>query len=169
MIHSPQIHEIILPTWLLWVFPQSWIILFPATLATTCLASLFALRWMTPNYRKNLFRQIWWKVWLLSLLADLIGVFWMLLGVLIVWGRPSGSANHRWYTAMEHIIYRPYGHWLAFLWTLAAVVVSAVCVYLFNRRLLRRSAFLREYQIRRIAATLAVLTAPWLLFLPAYY
>ena len=130
---------------------------------------LVCLEMDAPQLPKNLFRQIWWKVWLLSLLADLIGVFWMLLGVLIVWGRPSGSANHRWYTAMEHIIYRPYGHWLAFLWTLAAVVVSAVCVYLFNRRLLRRSAFLREYQIRRIAATLAVLTAPWLLFLPAYY
>lgn len=130
---------------------------------------LVCLEMDAPQLPKNLFRQIWWKVWLLSLLADLIGVFWMLLGVLIVWGRPSGSANHRWYTAMEHIIYRPYGHWLAFLWTLAAVVVSAVCIYLFNRRLLRRSAFLREYQIRRIAATLAVLTAPWLLFLPAYY
>ena len=119
---------------------------------------LVCLEMDAPQLPKNLFRQIWWKVWLLSLLADLIGVFWMLLGVLIVWGRPSGSANHRWYTAMEHIIYRPYGHWLAFLWTLAAVVVSAVCIYLFNRRLLRRSAFLREYQIRRIAATLAVLT-----------
>ena len=130
---------------------------------------LVCLEMDAPQLPKNLFRQIWWKVWLLSLLADLIGVFWMLLGVLIVWGRPSGSVNHRWYTAMEHIIYRPYGHWLAFLWTLAAVVVSAVCSYLFNRRLLRRSAFLREYQIRRIAATLAVLTAPWLLFLPAYY
>ncbi len=168
MIDYPQIHDIILPTWLLWVFPQSWVVLFPVTLATTCLAILFALRWMRPNFRKFLFRQIWWKVWLLSLLASFIGILWMLIGALTLWGKPSDGAASLWYKAMEPIIYRPCGHWLSFLWTLAAVVISAVCIFLFNRRLLRRSVFLREYQIRRIAATLAVLTAPWLLFLPAY-
>ena len=38
-----------------------------------------------------------------------------------------------------------------FLWTLAAVVISGLFIYLFNRRMLRRNTFLREYQSRKLA------------------
>lgn len=55
-----------------------------------------------------------------------------------------------------------------FLWTLAAVVISGLFIYLFNRRMLRQNTFLREYQSRKLAVILAIFTAPWLFFLPAF-
>lgn len=70
--------EIIMPTWLLWIFPQTWIFLFPITLTADFLVLLLALRWMRCSYRKQFLWHVWWKVWLLGLVADfsvLLGCF----------------------------------------------------------------------------------------------
>ncbi len=160
--------EIIMPTWLLWIFPQTWIFLFPITLTADFLVLLLALRWMRCSYRKQFLWHVWWKVWLLGLVADFFGFAWMFLGALIALGHSNSEQGHGWHNAMEHIMHKPYGNWQVFLWTLAAVVISGILIYRFNRRMLRRNPFLREYQNQKISVTLAIFTAPWLFFLPAF-
>ena len=83
-------------------------------------------------------------------------------------GHSNREHERGWHSAMEHIMHKPYGNWQVFLWTLTAVVISGLFIYLFNRRMLRRNSFLREYQSKKLAVILAIFTEPWLFFLPAF-
>ena len=50
----------------------------------------------------------------------------------------------------------------------AAVALAGYCIYRFDRRAMQDCPLLSETEKHRIALTMAVVTAPWLFFLPVY-
>ena len=69
---------------------------------------------------------------------------------------------------MSHVTHNPFHNPWAFLWTLAGVAVAGVCIYLFDKRNMRSCQALTERERRVIALSMAIVTAPWLFFIPVY-
>ena len=60
----------------------------------------------------------------------------------------------------------PFANVLAFIITIAGVVLAAVCIYFADRKILSGAGLTQE-QARRSAIRLAVITAPYLYLVPS--
>ena len=163
MRRETRLYNVILPIWMLLLFPQVWLIVIPGNLIVDMAVLLLALAALRHAGKGAVVRQLWWKLWLLGFAADAVGVAWMFLGVLLY--IPLGSL---WESTVGHIAHNAFSHPAAFLWTLAGVALAGACIYLFDRRAMRGCSLLTPRERHVIALALAVVTAPWLFFIPMY-
>ena len=136
-----RLYNILLPIWLLWIFPQVWLFILPGNLLIDCLVLTITLAALKHRSKWAVVRQLWWRFWMLGFLADAAGVLWMVLALLPVW---------------------------AFLWTLAAVALAGYCIYRFDKRAMKNCVLLSEGERHKIALAMAIITAPWLFFISLY-
>ncbi len=176
-----RLYNVIFPIWLILFLPSwLWLIIIPANLAVDCLVTWLTARRLGVPDRKAVLGHTWWRFWLLGFLADFIGGLWMLLGL---WGPHFiwlGLLGHDllkesspawldvWENTVGHISHNAFAHPAAFLWTLAGVAVAGACIYLFDKRAMKHCSGLDDRQKRIIALAMAVVTAPWLFFIPVY-
>lgn len=158
-----KLYNVILPIWLLLLFPQVLLIVIPGNLIVDCAVLLITLATLKCQGKAAVLKKLWWKFWLLGFAADAVGVAWMFLGWALY--LPFGDV---WANTVVHITHNSFAHPAAFLWTLAGVALAGVCIYFFDKRAMRSCALLTDRQKHIIALTMAVVTAPWLFFIPVY-
>lgn len=158
-----RLYNVIFPIWLIWLFPPILVLVAPANLAVDCLVLALTLSALKHPDKKGVLKALWWKVWLLGFGADLVGAGWMYLGLWLADVLPG-----QWWDAGFHLAYAPFLHPASLLWTLAGVALAGGCIYLFDRCVMNRCPLLTRAQARTGALVLAVVTAPWLFFLPLY-
>ncbi len=163
MRRETRLYNVILPIWMLLLFPQVWLIVIPGNLIVDMAVLLLALAALRHAGKGAVVKALWWKLWLLGFAADAVGVAWMFLGALLY--IPLGSL---WESTVGHIAHNAFAHPAAFLWTLAGVALAGACIYLFDRRAMRGCLLLTARERHVIALALAVVTAPWLFFIPMY-
>ena len=159
MKREHRLYNVIFPIWMLVLFPQVWLIVIPGNLLVDCLLLLLTLLALKHRDKGGVVKQLWWKFWLLGFAADAIGVAWMLLAV------PFGSW---WESSVGHIMHNAFAHPAAFLWTLAGVAIAGVCIYFFDKKAMGRCDLLTAREKHIIALAMALVTAPWLFFIPMY-
>lgn len=159
---SVKLCNVLFPIWILIFFPQVLAIVIPGNLIVDAAVLLLALAAMRHRAKGAVLRRCWWKVWLLGFAADLIGAAWMVLGWLLATWLPGGAET------LGKILYNPFGHPAAFLWTAAGVAIAGGVIFLLDRRVFRSVPELTSRQSTRLALTFAIVTAPWLFFLPLY-
>ena len=159
---SVKLCNVLFPIWILIFFPQVLAIVIPGNLIVDAAVLLIALAAMRHRAKGAVLRRCWWKVWLLGFAADLIGAAWMVLGWLLATWLPGGAET------LGKIMYNPFGHPAAFLWTAAGVAIAGWFIFLLDRRVFRSVPELTSRQSTRLALTFAIVTAPWLFFLPLY-
>lgn len=174
MKKTVRLYNILLPVWLLWIYPPMWLVILPGNLAIDCAVLILALLALGCTAKRAVAGRVWWKIWLLGFLADAVGLVWMLLGllppILGTWdrvGEPSALVS-AWENTVGHITHNAFVHPAAFLWTLAGVALAGLCIYGFDRRVFRGVPELTDREGRTLALALAVVTAPWLFFIPVY-
>lgn len=155
-----RLYNMILPVWLLWIFPQVWLVILPGNLLVDVLVVFFVLLALKRKDKGQLLKRLWWRVWLRGFAADAIGVAWLLLALILY-----DAFKMTW---LGPVMYDPFAHPAAFLWTLAAVAISGVCIYFFDRKVLHETDGLTSRETHRIALSLAIVTAPWTFFIPAW-
>lgn len=155
-----RLYNMILPVWLLWIFPQVWLVILPGNLLVDVLVVFFVLLALKRKDKGRLLKRLWWRVWLRGFAADAIGVAWLLLALILY-----DAFRMTW---LGPVMYDPFAHPAAFLWTLAAVALSGVCIYFFDRKVLHETDGLTSRETHRIALSLAIVTAPWTFFIPAW-
>lgn len=160
---SVKLCNVLFPIWILIFFPQVLAIVIPGNLIVDMAVLLIALAAMRHREKGAVLRRCWWKVWLLGFAADLIGAAWMVLGWFVTSWVPSLDSS------LGKILYNPFGHPAAFLWTAAGVAIAGWFIFLLDRRVFRSVPELTSRQSTRLALTFAIVTAPWLFFLPLYY
>ena len=168
-----KLYNVLFPVWLLWLFPQMLLIVLPGNLAIDCLVLFCALSALKHTQKGAVLKQLWWKFWLLGFAADLVGTAWMfstLLPSLLTGGNSANSPALRWWeqTMLGSPMLRPWTHPLTFLWTLAGVAIAGACIYFFDKRAMKKCELLTDREKHVIALAMAVATAPWLFFWPAY-
>ena len=164
-----RLYNVLFPIWLLWLFPQVLVIVLPGNLAIDCLVLLFALLALKHRQKGAVVKQLWWKFWLLGFAADAIGVVWMFLGWLTASWASQLLGTVGW---LEDVVMaltvNCFRHPAAFLWTLGGVALAGVCIYFFDRRAMGFCELLDNRQRHIIALVMAIVTAPWLFFIPTY-
>ena len=157
-----KLYNVLFPIWLLWLFPQVLLIVLPGNLAIDCLVLFCALCAMKHTQKGAVLKQLWWKFWLLGFAADLVGTAWMFLGWRLL-ELPGVDSLVRYIDMI-----RPFTHPVAFAWTLAGVAIAGVCIYFFDKRAMKKCDLLSDREKHIIALAMAIITAPWLFFLPIY-
>ncbi len=158
-----RLYNVLLPIWLLFLFPIMWLAVLPGNLIIDCAVVFFSLLALKHTNKKGVLRYAWWRVWLLGFAADFVGVLFLFPSMIALDFLPEP-----WNSWLEPVMYNAFGSWLAFALTLIAVVLSGVCIYFFDRRALLSCPTLDDRQRHVVCLTLALVTAPWLFFIPMY-
>ena len=158
-----QLYNVLLPIWLLWIFPQVWLIILPGNLVIDLLVLLIALAVLKRRDKGAIVKALWWKLWLLGFAADAVGVGWMVLGMFT-----AAYGQGWWAENLTDITGSPFRTPLALAWTLAGVCIAGACIYFFDRRAMGGCPLLTARERHVTALLLAILTAPWLFLIPMY-
>lgn len=163
MKKQTRIYNVLFPIWLIWLFPQVLVFVVPGNLVIDCAVLLLTLLALKHTQKKAVVKALWWKLWLLGFAADGVGTAWMFLGWLL-----AIPFEDFWDDTLRYIMYNPFGHPLALLWTLAGVAIAGGCIYFFDKRAMKSCALLTDRERHIIALAMAVVTAPWLFLIPMY-
>lgn len=164
-----KLYNLILPLWLLWLFPQTWMIVLPANFAVDLLVSALALRSAGARGITAVLKKSILRTWLCGFAADAAGTA-LMAAPLFIEGALPDSAQEAWSGALSYpLTMDPFKTPAAVMWTAASVALSAFVIYMLNYKFCFRRAELTDAQLRRVSLALAVFTAPWLFFLPTIW
>lgn len=158
-----RLYNVIFPIWMLFLFPVVWLIALPGNLIIDCAVVLFTLMALKHTQKKAVLKQIWQKIWLLGFAADFVGVALLLPAMFL-----AGYLPEPWDRWVNPVMYNCWKSPVALLWTAAAVALSGVCIYFFDKRAMASCEHLTDRERRIVALTLAIVTAPWMFFIPTY-
>ncbi len=152
-----KLYNLLLPVWLILLFPQLWLVVLPANFLIDLLVLRLTMKHLHLENRKELCRQSIGKVWLMGFVSDFAGAFFMILwNILDVTGADFVNA----------VNFNPFERLDAFLWVTGCVVLTGVILYFVNRKFCLKNLPVTEAQRRSLALSLAVFTAPYLFYLP---
>ena len=161
-----RLYNVIFPIWMLWLAPQAWLIALPGNLIVDVVVLAVTLKALGHGSKLAVVKELWWKFWLFGFLADFVGVAALLpCPFLMIWLEPAAP----WlYDALSPVMHNPFLSLPALAWVAAAVALAGYCIYRFDRRAMKDCPLLSETEKHRIALTMAVVTAPWMFFIPVY-
>ena len=161
-----RLYNVLFPVWFIWLFPQVFLIVAPANLLVDGLVLSLTLAALKHPAKWAALKALIWKFWVRGFLADFMGVLFLLPGVFLPVILPNVPAIKGMDAAMMG---NPFLHPLAFLWMLASVGLAGVCIYFFDRRAMEEYPLLSPREKHIVALTMAIVTAPWLFFVPMYW
>ncbi len=169
MKRQVRLYNVLFPVWILmfWPTPPVILVTFFGNLVIDCLVTVLALLALRHPAKGAVLKGCWWKVCLLGFLSDIIGALWLALGLFGAWALAPDSSGWLNDFAMAMTV-NPFMHPLALVWTALGTAMAGTCIYFFDRRVFRRVPELDGRQAHVLALTLAIVTAPWLFFLPLY-
>lgn len=161
-----KLYNVIFPIWMLWLFPQTWLVALPANFLIDFLVIVFSMRYLQIPDRKSKVKKVILKTWLCGFAADFVGTFLMILIVFLDFDRNTAFGRW-WYDCVsDPVCLNPFGSIWAFLWVTFCVAVTAFCIYNLNKKICLSGIDLEEGQKKKLAWSMAVLTAPYLFYLP---
>lgn len=164
--YSIKLYNVIFPIWILWLIPITWLVVLPANFLIDLLVLVITLRCLKVENRKRIVKSSIWKVWLLGFLADFIGTAFMFLAGLIRFA-PNSPIYEWWYSnIVMGVNYDPFHSVYSFLWTTVCIIITGFCIYWFNYKISFKKTDLPKSQKKRLALSLAVVTVPYLFYLP---
>lgn len=163
------LYNLIFPIWLLvWIPSWFWLILLPANYCIDRLVFTVSSKKQKGELSNHFFRKHTWKLWLFGFLSDFIGSVLLVLPLLLpVPEKVAKNYNQSGFGKfMNGLQFNAFSNVGALLYTLFAVAVSGLMIYLFDRRVIFKTGEFTKEQTNRIAFIMAIITAPYLYLLP---
>ena len=162
MKNENRLYNIILPIWLLIWFPSwLWLTVIPANWLIDFLVTRYALKHAGDTAYVSRSMRLSWKICLAGFVSDFIGSL-ILLGAMYLLGNIGGDFHEIEFG----LNWNPFSNIFSMLIILAAILVSGICIYHLDKRILQKETLTAE-QVKKTALALAVITAPYLYLLPA--
>lgn len=141
---SVKLYNVLFPFWMLMLFPQVWLIVFPGNFIIDSIVFLVSLAVLKIADKKQWYWHHIWKIFLFGMVSDLIGAAYMLFMTIVF---EIGQMGDEWYL------------------TLPALCISGALIFVFNYFITFRKtqAPLR----RKFALILAIVTAPYTFLIPS--
>ena len=166
MKRDEKLYNVLFPLWFLLLVPISWLIVIPANFVIDLLALLLAMKLLRmPDIGKNLKSAVL-KSWLSGFAADLIGGGAMFLSVLAGEFLPDPVRSWVYHNITEAVMVNPFSSVGGFLWTAVCVALAGGIIYLLNLKFCLKKTTLDLAQKRKLALAMALVTAPYLFFVP---
>ena len=166
MKRDEKLYNVLFPLWFLLLVPISWLIVIPANFVIDLLALLLAMKLLRmPDIGKNLKSAVL-KSWLAGFAADLIGGGAMFLSVLAGEFLPDPVRSWVYHNITEAVMINPFSSVGGFLWTAVCVALAGGIIYLLNLKFCLKKTSLDLAQKRKLALAMALVTAPYLFFVP---
>lgn len=166
MRRGAKLYNVILPLWLLWLFPQTWFLVLPATFLTDLAISAAAMRFAGVTGIGKALKVSILRTWLCGFAADCAGTALLLLPLIVSAAMPDLTRIER---LANSLTANPFADRCALLWAAAAVALSAFLICTLNRGFCLRRTELTDRQRRRVSIALALFTAPWFFLCPSPY
>lgn len=169
------LYNVIIPVWLLFIFPPVWPIVLAGNFGIDSLVLYLGMRRLGIEDKKAFYKKHILKIWGCGFLGDLPGVLLLLLTAWMTdWARalPLSEAARKtvgtfiYDNLTSPVMFDPFSSVWAVLWITAAIALSAFCLYQLNYKLCYRKTDLEETQKKRLSLLMALVTAPWLFYLP---
>lgn len=162
------LRNMILPIWLLWIFPSTWLIIFPANLVLDFLVTFLALYFLHIPNRKQVLKRSFLKIWLLGFFADFIGALGLIATIFLSFSGDSPFV--KWLSDFSSAVaFNPFQMFSSCLWVAFCVLISGFFIFLFNYKISFRRTDLDSSTKKKMSLILAVFTAPYLYFLPTVW
>ena len=138
-----KLYNVLFPVWMLLLFPQVWLIVFPGNFIIDSLVLIAGMAVMKITQRKQWYKQHILKVFLFGMLSDLIGAGYLLLMMVVF---ELGQMGDEWYL------------------TVPAIVISAALIFVLNYFITFRKA--DRWLRLKFSLLFAVVTAPYTFLIP---
>lgn len=138
--------------------PFVWHIILPANFLIDTIVVLAALAVMKTGNIKNTYKQVIFKIWGLGFAADILGSICLMIML--------GFANDITQMKYRGLNYDPTVYPVGFVLVTISVIISGILIYVFNYYGHFKKLELEQGQKRKLALTLAVVTAPYLMYVP---
>ena len=159
--NSVKLYNILLPLWLIIFLPSYlWLALIPLNY----LIDRVVLKWSLGDkpYKGVFCRNHTWKICLAGFFSDFVGA-----AIMLTISMFSGDHTEKLYDIGHAAMFNPFSDFLGLLIVAACIALSAVCIYLFDKRILRKAGLDPE-QVKQSALRLAIITAPYLYLFPSH-
>ena len=172
--NQTKLYNVILPIWLLVIFPFTWIIILPLNFLIDTLVLKLTMKYLKIEKRKEIYKMTIFKTWILGFLADFIGAALLLIAPFCLSERVNDNSTFGIIVdKLSQIMINPFDNIYSIVITIIAVIITAYFIYLFNYKFALKKVFTEGYledkDMRKIALSMAVFTAPYVFFLPAIY
>lgn len=166
MKRDVRLYNVLFPVWILYFFPQLWVIVVPGNLVIDCLVLLLTLLALHHRDKKGVMKTLWWRFWLLGFAADFIGTLW-LTGIWLLASLTQQTLP--WFSEIFSGAYlNPFRSLPGFMLIFSGVALAGVCIYFFDKLAMRRCGLLTGREKHVVALTMAIVTAPWTFLIPLY-
>ena len=138
MRYSNQLYNLILPIWMLLLFPMSWLFILPDNFIIDSLVLLISLYLLKQSTIKIVYKQVILKIWGFGFLPDLIGAWFLLSSNLIDLLIDNNPLFSQWWTEQisNPVSYQPFETIWSFLWVTAGGLIAMFCIYWLNLKTL---------------------------------
>lgn len=150
-----KLYNIIFPVWLLWLFPLTWIVVLPGNFLIDLLVTVVTMKVLHVEEIKFNAKKSILYIWIFGFVSDFIGVILMF----------AGSTTE----LLSAVNSNPFENIYSFLWTAGCIILSAICIYFFNKKIALRKTALSQTEKKKLSLSLAICTAPYLFYLPTIW
>ena len=159
-----KVYNLLLPIWLLIFFPSwLWLLLIPANYLIDRIVLMWSLGDMP---EKGLFcRNHNWKICLAGFASDYAGAILLFALNQLMFGM-NDDVNSFISKAADGLMLNPFSNVLSLVIVIAAIVLSAVCIYKLDKSILTKAG-LDIDQAKKSAIRLAIITAPYVYLIPS--
>ena len=159
--NNTRLYNVIFPLWMLFIFPQTWLIAGPANFVIDFAVVYFMMKKLGTDQPKEKTKKVILKVWLCGFAGDIAGGSFMFISTI--------TSNRWWYEHIGRYVYNPFRSIYALMWTCACVAFSAAIIYWLNKDYCLSQLEIEDIQRKKIALALAVFTAPYLFLVPTSF
>nr|WP_314278183.1 hypothetical protein [uncultured Peptostreptococcus sp.] len=163
--NSIKLYNLFFPLWVLILFPMFWIVSMPFNFVVDSIVLLIGLRLVSKGQLwKNYSRSIL-QVWICGYIADMIGSGLMFLSTMFGF-KLTGNIGIAIRSIADNVMENPFKTPDTFIYVTVFIVLVAILIYFLNYKFCLRKTDLDKAQKKKLSMLIAVLTAPYLFYLP---
>lgn len=158
MKKNVKMYNVLFPIWIIFLLPPVILLVLPGNFIIDSLVLLIGMACLKISNKKKIYLKTILKVWIVGFVADIIGSV-ILLGTQLL---PYSMNSITTATATN-----PFTNIYSLILVILAVLVSGICIYILNFIISFRKIEITVKKKKGICLVLAVMTAPYLFFIPS--
>lgn len=162
-----RFYNVLFPLWFLLIFPITWLVVLPANFLIDSTVLLIILKILKEQHILECYKKIIIKVWMFGFLADFIGAGLMCLTQINIFAEESNIRDWWLQYITNPVAYNPLDNPYSFLYVVLVITLAAVFIYIFNLKFSLKNLETDIAAKKRIALSLAISTAPYILLYPS--